>query len=143
MMSFIRTLFALCFYQTFCVGLPVEGAVLRESYSLMSSPNSTSQSSTRIPKNSSRATHNSLLITVDTTADVTFVTKVVAVTSFLNSLATPSTTDTSDQSDGEDVIPKWSESDLLQSILRIANHCFAVLTLRSVTASLSPSPSKL
>lgn len=61
----------------------------------------------------------------------------------LNSLATPSTTDTSDQSDGEDVIPKWSESDLLQSILRIANHCFAVLTLRSVTASLSPSPSKL
>ena len=110
MLSFGCILFALWFYATLFVGRLVNCAALKErqvfSSSLTSFLNSSTQSSKQISEATSSATHNSLLITSDTTAGVTLVTKVVAITSFVNSLGTTSPSATSDQSDVNEVITK-------------------------------------
>ncbi|CAD6590780.1 MAG: hypothetical protein ASARMPREDX12_004728 [Alectoria sarmentosa] len=90
MLSFGCILFALWFYATLFVGRLVNCAALKERQVFSSSLTSFSNSSTQS----------------NTTAGVTLVTKVVAITSFVNSLGTPSPSATSDQSDVNEVITK-------------------------------------
>ena len=110
MRSFTCVLSMLWLFETCSIGLFVDCAVLAERQpfpdSLASSPNSSSQSSTQIFEISACATYGSLLIISDTTAGVTLVTKVIAVTSFLGSWGASPTTDASDQPDADGVATK-------------------------------------
>lgn len=107
-MSFAGILLALCFYKTCFLGQFVDCAVLkgRQPYPLASSYGSSPQSSMQSPEDLFSTTQDSLLITSDTTAGVTMVTKVVAITSFLDPSGTPSSSAASDPSDGVGVITK-------------------------------------
>ena len=110
-MAFAPVLFALCFYSTCFIGMFVGCAVLKERrpvpYPLPSFPISSSVSSTQplIPFTRKFQTHS--LTALDTTAGVTLVTKVVAITSFVGSSGTPSSSSTqSDSLDGNQVVTK-------------------------------------
>ena len=93
-MSFFRAVLAGLFYQSCFSGFCVRAAVLGERQALPSSLSSSSCMS--FPKAFSAPTWNSLLITSDTNASVTSVTKVVAITTYaMNPSGTTPSSDTS------------------------------------------------